>query len=295
MRMTLSALGGMGAATVCHPIDVVRINMQVHQYKGSVDAVRTIVRQSGLFGGLYPGIDAAYLRQWTYGSCRMGIYSFLLEKVQRGRKERGETGAVPFTTKLGMGLVSGGIGSFVGNPCELAMVRLSADKEAPIEARRNYKNVVDCMVRVAREEGITALWIGATPTVTRAMLLSATVLATYSDTKIYLSEKMPDVFKSDSVLTMFVGTSIASVAANIICTPFDVVKSRMQNMPQPAPGQPPMYKNMFDCAMQGIKAEGPTVLYRGFTPALIKLAPYTTISLILTEKLTKLVTGSGSF
>ena len=28
----------------------------------------------------YAGIDAAYLRQWTYGSCRVGIYAYLLNK-----------------------------------------------------------------------------------------------------------------------------------------------------------------------------------------------------------------------
>ena len=31
------------------------------------------------------------------------------------------------------------------------------------------------------------------------------------------------------------------------------------------------------------------MLYRGFTPAFLKLAPYTTISLILTEKLSKVL------
>jgi hypothetical protein len=32
-------------------------------------------------------------------------------------------------------------------------------------------------------------------------------------------------------------------------------------------------------------------LYRGFTPAFVKLAPYTIISLTLVDKLTKAVTG----
>ena len=71
-RMVVSAIGGMGAATCCHPIDVVRIQMQLYKFEGTVDAARSIVRQGGV-GGLYNGITAAYLRQWTYGSCRLGL------------------------------------------------------------------------------------------------------------------------------------------------------------------------------------------------------------------------------
>ena len=158
-RMVLAAFGGMGAATFCHPIDTVRINMQIRQYAGGMDAIRNIIKpgiiqvrphatpatrppcrrratptrcdatpchtngsphlrqsrgsicaqryirrgrlphghyldrhcrrhqhltntsptphQHPHSQGLYPGVDAAYLRQWTYGSCRMGLFSFM--------------------------------------------------------------------------------------------------------------------------------------------------------------------------------------------------------------------------
>ena len=37
------------------------------QYNGFGDAAVKIVQRKGILGGLYTGIDAAYLRQWTYG------------------------------------------------------------------------------------------------------------------------------------------------------------------------------------------------------------------------------------
>ena len=43
-RMVLAAFGGMGAATFCHPIDTVRINMQIRQYAGGMDAIRNIIK-----------------------------------------------------------------------------------------------------------------------------------------------------------------------------------------------------------------------------------------------------------
>ena len=41
-RMVLGALSGMGAATFCHPLDVVRVNMQVAVYKNTLDAASSI-------------------------------------------------------------------------------------------------------------------------------------------------------------------------------------------------------------------------------------------------------------
>jgi len=289
-KMVVSAFGGMGAATFCHPIDVVRIQMQLFEFKGTVDAVGSIVKRSG-YGALYQGISGAYLRQWTYGSCRMGLYSFFLDKVQRDLPP----GTQPsFVQKLGMGCTSGAIGSFVGNPAELGMVRMSADSRLEPEARRNYKHIGECIVRVAREEGVPALWKGATPTVIRAMLLSSSTLGVYSECKNLLPKYMP-ILKSTDLGNMFVSSLISSFVANIVCVPFDVVKSRIQQMPAPKPGEPPMYTGMMDCFAKGVAAEGPLVLYRGFTPAFIKLAPYTCISFILTENLMTMVTGRKAF
>jgi len=289
-KMVVSAFGGMGAATFCHPIDVVRIQMQLYEFKGTVDAVKSIVARSGV-GSLYQGIGAAYLRQWTYGSCRMGLYSFFLDKVKRDLP----AGQQPsFVQKLGMGCTSGAIGSFVGNPAELAMVRMSADSRLEAAERRNYKNAVECILRVGREEGVLALWKGATPTVIRAMLLSSSTLAVYSECKAALPQKLPFLKKTE-LGTMFCSSLVSSFVANLVCVPFDVVKSRLQQMPAPKPGQPPLYTGMVDCFTKGIAAEGPLVIYRGFLPAFIKLAPYTCISFILTENIMTMVTGKKAF
>merc|ERR1712176_579690 len=83
---------------------------------------------------------------------------------------------VPLHSKMLMGLTSGGIGSFVGTPSELALVRMSNDSKLPESQRRNYKNIGDCLARIFREEGLTSLWTGARVTVLRAMVLSAFAL-----------------------------------------------------------------------------------------------------------------------
>jgi hypothetical protein len=41
--MVVSALGGMGAATVCHPIDVLRIQMQLQKFNSTLGCAKHIV------------------------------------------------------------------------------------------------------------------------------------------------------------------------------------------------------------------------------------------------------------
>lgn len=92
---------------------------------------------------------------------------------------------------------------------------------------------------------------------------------------------------------MFWSTLVASLVANIAANPFDVLKSRLQNQ-RIHPDGTAQYRGMMDCFFQSVRAEGPFVLYAGFVPAFIKLAPYTIISLTLADKLTKALTGKDA-
>ncbi|VEU36509.1 unnamed protein product [Pseudo-nitzschia multistriata] len=305
LRMVLGALSGMGAASACHPLDVVRVRLQTTG--GSEHGVLRTTLLAYQQGSLYNGIGAAYLRQWTYGSCRMGIYSYLLERTKA--KHGGSAENVPFASKLGMGMISGGIGSFVGTPSELALVRLTNDGKLPEAERRNYKGVLDCLRRIALEEGgLSAWWTGATPTILRATVLSACLMGGTSQAKGFLKstgrfeKQQQDQNTGDhkgdwlgGVPLLFCSTLISSFCANIVANPFDVVKSRMQNMPQPtAPGIEPLYRGSLDCLQKSIASEGIMVLSSGFLPAFVKLAPYTVISLTLVDKMTKAITGKDA-
>ena len=220
LKMVIAALSGMGAATLCHPLDVIRVQLQTgSEFKGPIDCASSIVKSEKGVGAFYAGIGAAYLRQWLYGSCRIGIYAFLLERAQNANIAAGlEKNAIPFATKLLMGCTSGGIGSFVGTPAELALVRMSNDSKLPAAQRRNYNGVGDCISRIAKEEGLAALWTGAQVTVLRAMVLSAAVLGITSEIKLVLMKS--GYFGSDGQLfhglpLFIVATLISSFCANM--------------------------------------------------------------------------------
>lgn len=293
LKMVIAAFSGMGAATVCHPLDVIRVQMQTEgsTYNGFADAATGIYKKDGLKDGLYAGVSAAYLRQWLYGSCRIGIYAYLLENAQNANVKAGlDKNAISLPSKMIMGLTSGGIGSFIGTPSELALVRMGNDRKLPVEQRRNYKGVGDAISRTARDEGFPALFTGAPATVLRACLLSACAMGITSEIKMRLSSS--GLFGEDGRMfgglpLLFVATLISSLAANTVANPFDVVKSRMQSTGEGAT----QYSSMLDCFLQTVGNEGVFKLWSGFVPAFLKLAPYTVISLTLTDQITKIVTG----
>ena len=140
--------------------------------------------------------------------------------------------ALPLHVKMALGLCSGGIGSFVGTPSEVALVRMSADSKLPVNQRRNYKGIGDCLARIYQDEGLAGLWTGARVTVLRAMLLTACVLGIGSEIKERLAGTgwfglHGKMFHGLPLL--FVATICSSFFANIVTNPVDVVKSRMQN------------------------------------------------------------------
>ena len=88
-----------------------------------------------------------------------------------------------FFQKAYCGAFAGFIGSLFGNPPDLALVRMQADNQLPVNERRNYKNVFDAFARITKEEGILGLWRGATPTIIRAVVLNLAMLASYDEVK----------------------------------------------------------------------------------------------------------------
>ena len=82
--------------------------------------------------------------------------------------------------------MAGASGAFIGTPSDVAIIRMSTDGQLAPEVRRNYTSVFNALGRIVREEGPRTLWRGAVPTMTRAMVVNAAQLATYSQAKEYV-------------------------------------------------------------------------------------------------------------
>ena len=54
------------------------------------------------------------------------------------------------------------------------------------------------------------------------------------------------------------------------------------------------FKGVVDCAKKLVKAEGVASLWKGYTPAVIKLAPHTVISFIILDNMTRFLLGKDA-
>nr|CAD2162353.1 unnamed protein product [Meloidogyne enterolobii] len=272
IKFLFGGLSGMGATLFVQPLDLVKNRMQLsgmqgkREYSSTFHAVRSIVRNEG-FVALYNGLSAGLARQAIYTTTRLGLYTWLLEFCSH------EGRSPSFAIKAGLGMTSGGIASLFGNPMELALVRMTADGRLPINERRNYKNVLDALIRVTREEGIVTLWRGCTPTVVRAMVVNAAQLATYSQAKQYLMS----AGLNEGIQLHFCASMISGLATTAASMPVDIIKTRIQNM-RVINGKPE-FNGISDVVGRVLKNEGffctleriSTILYATWTPHCVNI------------------------
>lgn len=280
VKFLFGGSAGMGATLFVQPLDLVKNRMQLsgeggqaREHKTSLHAIRAIVRNEGLTG-IYAGLSAGLLRQATYTTTRLGVYTVLFETFSKDGKPPG------FLMKAAMGMSAGAVGSFIGTPAEISLIRMTADGRLPPAERRGYKNVFNALYRITTEEGILTLWRGCLPTVARAMVVNAAQLASYSQAKqIVLST---GYFK-DNILLHFIASMISGLITTAASMPVDIAKTRIQNM-KVIDGKPE-YKGALDVLGKVIRNEGFFSLWKGFTPYYARLGPHTVLTFIFLEQM----------
>lgn len=120
-------LASAGAACFTHPLDLIKVQLQTQQEKGSVvQLTAKICREKGVFA-LYNGISASLLRQLSYSTVRFGIYEVGRDSLP---KDSG------FMGKVLLAGASGAAGGLIGTPADLVNVRMQNDVKLPIDQQR---------------------------------------------------------------------------------------------------------------------------------------------------------------
>lgn len=246
---------------------------------GLVNVGVRLVQQEGA-AALFSGVSATVLRQTLYSTTRMGLYDILKNKWTDPN-----SGSLSLGRKIAAGLVAGGIGAAVGNPADVAMVRMQADGRLPAAQRRNYKSVVEAIQRMVKDEGVTSLWRGSSLTVNRAMLVTASQLASYDQIKESILDR--GVMK-DGLGTHVTASFAAGFVAAVVSNPVDVIKTRVMNM-KVGSGETAPYSGALDCALKTVRSEGPMALYKGFIPTISRQGPFTIVLFVTLEQVRKLL------
>jgi dicarboxylate transporter 10 len=172
---------------------------------------------------------------------------------------------------------AGFLGGIAGNPGDVLNVRMQSDATKPPELQRNYKHALDGLLRMVREEGPASLFRGVGANSTRALLMTASQLASY------------DVFKQicvqrfgmgDNFGTHFSASLAAGFVATTLCSPVDVVKTRIMSAGGKA--------NVLGILREASAKEGMLWIFRGWVPSFIRLGPQTICTMVFFEQHKKL-------
>ena len=185
-----------------------------------------------------------------------------------------------------MASTSGFLGGVAGNPADVLNVRMQHDAALPKGERRNYKNAIDGLIRMTREEGWKSLFRGVWPNSTRAVLMTASQLASYDGFKRLLIEQWR---MEDGLTTHFTASFMAGFVATTVCSPVDVIKTRIMSASES--------KGLARLLADVYRVEGLGWMFRGWVPSFIRLGPHTIATFLFLEqhkKVYRKLKGIGS-
>ncbi|KAL0260422.1 Mitochondrial dicarboxylate transporter [Diplodia seriata] len=251
----------------------VRLQTQPHDgaRKNMLQMFVHVAKTDGVTG-LYRGLSASLLRQITYSTTRFGIYEQLKTSLTTS------TSKPSMPTLIAISSASGFLGGIVGNPADVLNVRMQHDAALPPAKRRNYKNAFDGLIRMTREEGAKSLFRGVWPNSMRAVLMTASQLASYDGFKSAILEYTP---LQDGLGTHFTASFAAGFVATTVCSPVDVIKTRVMS----AHGES---KSLVKLLIDVNRAEGFGWMFRGWVPSFIRLGPHTIATFLFLEQHKKL-------
>jgi len=270
----LTQVGMAGTAAVItvsfiHPIDVVKTRIQVSSEFASLGmggTVKKVMSDEGVIA-LWKGVNAAWLREASYTSLRLGLYEPI--KVMFGANDAG----APFYKKFLSGSAAGAIGSLAGNPFDVLKTKMmtTAGKEVP--------SITKTAGELFSNQGIGGFYRGIDSNIARAMVLNGTKMACYDQTKGYVVQATG--LSKTALPTQFLSAVAAGFFMTCTVSPFDMVRTRLMNQPADAK----IYNNALDCAVKIATQEGPLTFWRGFMPIWSRFAPTTTLQLVIFEQL----------
>ncbi|EIW75486.1 mitochondrial carrier [Coniophora puteana RWD-64-598 SS2] len=261
-------LGGVAAtiaASITHPLDLTKVRLQASGDKRMLESIKKTVRTAGA-RGLFDGISGTWLRQMSYSLCRFWAYDESKKMIGANQPD-----SAPWKLPAA-GMMAGSIAGVVGNP--------GGDFAKPPEKRFNYKHCLDALFRMVREEGPSSLARGVGPNVFRSVLMNSSQLASYD---FFKSELLKTPYFSDNMACHFTASLAAGTIATTVCSPADVLKSRIMNASGPGSS------STIGVIKQSLANEGAMFMFKGWLPAWTRLQPTTILIFLTLEQLKRAV------
>lgn len=279
---------GMMEALVCHPLDTIKVRMQLSKRARAPGQARRgflktgveiVKRETPL--GLYKGLGAVL----TGIVPKMAIRFTSFEAYKQGLAD--ETGKVSGKATFFAGLAAGVTEAVaVVTPMEVIKIRLQAQNHSmsdPTDIPK-YRNAAHALYTVVKEEGIGALYRGVSLTALRQGSNQAVNFTAYSYFKEYLYRFQPEYVGGNlpSWQTTLIGL-VSGAMGPLSNAPIDTIKTRLQRRAA-EPGVS-AWKRITAISAEMFKQEGFHAFYKGITPRIMRVAPGQAVTFTVYEYL----------
>jgi len=214
----------------------------------------------------------------TYSTVRFGVYEDLKSRFAVQPTLSNPNPKQAMSTLVAMSSFAGLLGGIAGNPGDVLNVRMQSDASKPPELQKRYKNALSGLVHMIREEGLSSLFRGVGANSARAVLATASQLASYDYFK---SICLSSLHMSDTLPTHFCASLAAGFVTTTVCSPVDVIKSRIMS----SVGSK---QSMLKIIREASRREGLLWMFRGWVPSFIRLGPQTIFTMAFFEQHKKL-------
>ncbi|KAI0444711.1 mitochondrial carrier [Xylaria telfairii] len=286
---------GMMEALVCHPLDTIKVRMQLSRRarqpgapkRGFIKTGAEIVRRETPLG-LYKGLGAVLTGIVPKMAIR--FTSFEAYKQMLADKQTGTiTGSGTFVAGLAAGVTEA---VAVVTPMEVIKIRLQAQHHSmadPLDIPK-YRNAAHALYTVVKEEGAGALYRGVSLTALRQGSNQAVNFTAYTYFKEALLRRQPDNAALPSWQTTVIGL-VSGAMGPLSNAPIDTIKTRLQKTPA-EPGVSAL-KRITTIAGDMFRQEGFHAFYKGITPRIMRVAPGQAVTFTVYEYLKDKLEKSG--
>lgn len=151
--------------------------------KGFIHGSGVIWREQGI-RGFFKGFVPTTARQAANSAVRFSAYTSLKQAAQSYVAPGEKLGTL---STFAIGGMAGTITVYATQPIDTVKTRMQA-----IEARGQYRNSLDCAVKIFRDEGVLKLWSGALPRLGRLVFSGGIVFAMYEKTMELMDQVDPE-------------------------------------------------------------------------------------------------------
>ena len=255
------AIAGVSEILTMYPLDVAKTRSQLSVGKGEgmIATLTNIVRTEGV-SRLYRGIIPPIFMEAPKRATKFAAND------KWGAFYRDLFGVTKTTQGLSVltGATAGATESFVVVPFELVKIRLQDPKSASL-----YSGTMDCVRKILANEGPLALYNGLEATMWRHVTWNAGYFGCIHQVRALLPKAQD---KTGELTNNLIAGTVGGTVGTVINTPFDVVKSRIQNAPR-RKGLVPKYNWAVPSLFVVAREEGFAALYKGFIPKVLRLGP----------------------